>query len=157
MKKNTKYLLAGGVVAAGIGYWWWTSNQHQVAAAQIVSQPPLTPVSQPTLVVAPSASIPVTASATSGLTASQQSELSALMAWTSQSANPALYQQMMQQLTGSQIDNLYSILTTQWEVTGAVPTAAHTAFWNQLRQQFPFLNNGGLNAQGQLCQNLNCT
>src|SRR5580698_1666817 len=145
MKKSTKYLLAGGVVAAGVGYWWWTSNQNQVAANQIVSQPPMTPVPQPTLVVAPSPSIPAAApsSASSGLTSSQQTELGALMAWTSGTQNPALYQQMMQELTGSQIDNLYSILTTQWD-TGAQPTAAHTAFWNQLRQQFPFLNTGGV-------------
>lgn len=154
MKKSTKYLLAGGVVAAGLGYWWWTSNQHQVAAAQIVSQPPMTPVATPTLVVSPSASIPVASSSStsSALTSAQQTELGALMAWTSQSQNPALYQQMMQELTGLQIDNLYSILTTQWQVTGAQPTAAHTAFWNQLRQQFPFLNTGGVG-----CNNLQCT
>lgn len=154
MKKSTKYLLAGGVVAAGIGYWWWSSNQQQVAAAQIVSQPPMTPVATPTLVVAPSPSIPAAApsSSSSGLTAGQQTELGALIAWTSQTQNPALYQQMMQQLTGSQIDTLYSILTTQWEVAGAQPTAAHTTFWNQLRQQFPFLNTGGVG-----CNNLQCT
>jgi hypothetical protein len=153
MKKSTKYLLAGGVVAVGVGYWWWTSNQNQVAANQIVSQPPMTPVPQPTLVVAPSPSIPAAApsSASSGLTSSQQTELGALMAWTSGTQNPALYQQMMQELTGSQIDNLYSILTTQWD-TGAQPTPAHTAFWNQLRQQFPFLNTGGVG-----CNNLQCT
>lgn len=153
MKKSTKYLLAGGVVAAGVGYWWWTNNQHQVATAQIVTQPPMTPVASPTLVVAPSPSIPAAAasSSSSGLTAAQQTELGALMAWTSQTQNQALYQQMMQELTGSQIDNLYSILTTQWE-TGAQPTAAQTAFWNQLRQQFPFLNTGGVG-----CNNLQCT
>jgi lipopolysaccharide export system protein LptC len=156
MDKKTKYLIAGGVVLAGVGWWWWSNQQHQTAAAQIVSQPTADAVATPSLVVAPStaltaAAATVTAPNATSLTTQQQAELAALMNWTTKTQNPALYQQMMGQLTGAQVDSLYNILTTEW-TTGAAPTAAQTAFWNSLRQQFPFLNTGGVG-----CNNLQCT
>jgi hypothetical protein len=73
------------------------------------------------------------------------------LAWSSTTQNPSLYMQMMNQLTADQVNSLYNILTTDWEVAGAKPTAAQTSFWNGLVGQYPFLVTGGKG-----CTNLAC-
>ena len=156
MTKNQKYLLLGGVGVTALGLWWWWSNQQTTAAGQITAQPAIPPAVLPptggpvtTLVSSGNAAIPpVGTSATpSGADATQ---LNALLAWSNATQNPALYAAMINDLTGDQLDSLYNILITQWD-TGAQPTAAQTVFWNQLRQQYPFLNTAGKGCTNFAC------
>jgi hypothetical protein len=157
MTKNQQYFLIGGVGLAGLGFWWWWSQQQQAAAAQITAQPSvpaaaLPPVLGPvkTLVTDGNPSIPpVGTSATpSGV---DQTQLNALLAWAGTTQNPSLYTQMMYELTADQVNSLYNILTTDWDVAGGTPTAAQTTFWNGLVAEYPFLKTGG-----QGCTTLAC-
>jgi hypothetical protein len=150
MEQSTKVLIVGGLVGGGL-LWWWFSN-HQQAAQQIVSQPTVPPSALPNVVnpaIGVSLVDPVGTSTTPG--GQDQTQLSALLAWSQGTKNPSLYQQMINALTPSQLDSLYNILTTEW-TTGAAPTTSQTAFWNGLRNQYPFLNKGG-----QGCTNFQCT
>jgi hypothetical protein len=157
MTKQKTYLLIGGAGLAGLGLWWWWSQQQATAAAQITAQPSvpataLPPVLGPvkTLVSEGNPSIPPVGTSTtpSGV---DVTELNALLAWSNGTQNPALYAQMINQLTPAQVDSLYNILTTDWDVAGGQPTAAQTAFWNGLVAQYPFLKTGG-----QGCTTLAC-
>ena len=146
MTDKEKYLLLGGIALVGIGWWWYSG--HMTATAQIVSQPTASPAASSTVSVTP----PIASSSTSGgQPGVNQQEYAALMAWTQKTANPSLYQQMINLLSATQIDQLYGILTTSW-TTGANPTPTQTAFWNGLVQQYPFLATGG-----QGCTTLTCT
>jgi hypothetical protein len=157
MTKNQIYLLIGGVGVAALGGWWWWSSQ-QAAAAQITTQPPipgsaLPPAAGPvtTLVSSGNASIPPvgTSTTSSGV---DQTQLNALLAWAATTQNPTLYIQMMNALTAAQVNSLYNILVTDWDVAGGTPTPAQTMFWNSLVAQYPFLSTGGKG-----CTNLACT
>jgi hypothetical protein len=156
MTKNQQYLLIGGLGLGAVGFWWWSSSRQATAAAQITSQPSipgsnLPPAAGPvnTLVSSGNAGIPPVGTFTTAAGV-DVTELDALLAWANTTQNPTLYAQMINMLTAAQVDSLYNILTTEW-TTGAKPTAAQTAFWNQLRLQFPFLNTGGKG-----CTNLAC-
>jgi|HubBroStandDraft_2_1064218.scaffolds.fasta_scaffold365930_2 hypothetical protein len=156
MTKNQQYLLIGGLGLGALGFWWWWSTQQATAAAQITAQPPipgsnLPPSTAPvtTLVSSGNANIPPvgTTATASGV---DMTQLNALLAWANTTQNPTLYIEMMNQLTAAQVDSLYGILTTEW-TTGAEPTNVQTAFWNQLRDQFPFLNTGGKGCTSLAC------
>jgi hypothetical protein len=82
----------------------------------------------------------------------QAAMVTALLNWATQTKNPALYAQMINQASASDIVGLYSLLTTYWAGVTSAPTAAQTAFWNNLRQEYPFLNNSGVG-----CNNFACT
>lgn len=144
MTNQTKYLIAGGLAAAAVGYWWYT--QHTTAAAAIVSQPVVPSVPGPASGVS---AAPVGASTTPA--GQDVTQLTALLSWAISTANPTLYAQMINGLTPSQLNSLYNILTTDWQVAGAVPTAAQTSFWNSLVALYPFLRTGG-----EGCTTLQC-
>jgi hypothetical protein len=153
MTDKEKYLLLGGIVLAAGAYWWYTTQQTVTAATQIQNQ---TSTGQTTTSGGTSATTAVsvaagTTAAPSSSTGVNQSELQALLTWSNSTKNPALYQQMMNQLTAAQVDGLYQILTGPW-ATGASPTPAQTTFWNGLVTQYPFLRTGGAG-----CTTLACT
>lgn len=150
MTDKEKYLLLAGIAAAALAYWYF--GVHVPAAADIVSQPSVPQGAIPSTsqtAVGVSSAAPVGTSATpSGQDVTQ---LNALLAWAKKTQNPPLYAQMVNALTPTQLDGLYNILITQWDVAGATPTAKNTAFWNNLRLQYPFLNTGGVNCTNFAC------
>jgi hypothetical protein len=157
MDNKTKWLLFAG--AAGVGLWWWFTQGS--ANASLAAHMPPTPIPTPGQVT-PSDQIQTPAVTTSGgvvaispaqavLTA-QGNQAAALLQWAQTTKNPALYEQMIDQASTSDLAGLYDLLTTYWAGTTSTPTAAQTAFWNNLRTEYPFLNTGGVG-----CSNLACT
>lgn len=156
MTKKQTYWLVGGLGVAALGFWWWWSSQQNAAPPVTANTPTGSGGTTEAVTPSPTAVAPSpTITATTTLSANQESELSALLTWAGTTKNPPLYQQMMNQLTGPQVDGLYNILTTQWQA-GKQATPAQTAFWNNLRLQFPFLNYGGLTSSGALCTDIAC-
>jgi hypothetical protein len=158
MDKKTKIILAA---VAGIGLVWWWNTQGS-SQTSLAAHMPATPVVPPSntgssgteQVVSP-------AIATSGgsvaispvqVTASVNGQMiAACLAWSQETKNPALYAAWINQLSASDLTGLYNLVTTYWAGTTASPTAAQTAFWNNLRAAYPFLNVGGVG-----CNNFQC-
>jgi hypothetical protein len=152
---ENKTLLIGALAVGGIGYYLY--SRHVQAQAQIAVQPPVQPVpgtSAALPAVVPDYGAPVQAAAapfpipvdpapsqTSQPTVAQMKS-TLIDQWANACKNPTVIIQLVGLLTDSQTAGLYNILTTQWE-TGAPATPANTAFWNQLRAQYPCLNSSG--------------
>jgi hypothetical protein len=157
MDNNTKWMLLAGV--AGVGLWWWFTQGS--ANASLAAHIPPTPIPTPqsptpsdqvqTPAVTTSGGIVAIAPAQAVITAQGQ-QVSALLQWAQTTKNPALYEQMIDQASATDLAGLYDLLTTYWAGKTATPTAAQTAFWNNLRTEYPFLNTGGVG-----CSNLACT
>lgn len=81
------------------------------------------------------------------------SQLSAMLAWSNQTKNPTLYAQWIEQLDAADLNQLYIILTTSWNV-GVPPTTSETSWWNNQVSMFPFLRAPN---QAANCTNLMCT
>lgn len=156
MDNKTKWLLIAG--AAGVGLWWWFTQGSANAslAAHIPPVPVPTPavpqtadqVQQP----APTTSGGTVAiSPVQAVVAAQGQMSTALLAWAQQTKNPALYTQMINEASTSDLEGLYNLLTTYWAGTTTTPTPAQTLFWNNLRNEYPFLNTAGAG-----CTNLAC-
>ena len=158
MTRTTKILVVGGV-ASGLALWWWWS-QSGAANASLAAHTPQNPIQVPgppqlvqDAVTQPSPSGGSVAIAMAQQPAVQQSaQMTALLNWAETTKNPALYQQMITQLSPADLASLYNILTTYWAGTTPSPTAAQTSFWNYLRGLYPFLNTGGVG-----CNNFTCT
>jgi hypothetical protein len=158
MTKNQQYLVVGGLGVAGLVFWWWWSSQQSAATQQITAQPPVPPSTIPpttgpvnTLVSSGNESIQPVGTSTNS-SGQDITQLNALLAWSDNTQNPTLYVAMINALTPAQLASLYNILTTDWDVPGASPTAAQTAFWNSLVAQYPFLQTAGKG-----CTNFACT
>lgn len=160
MKTATKIFIGAGAV--GLGIWYWLSTGS--ANAQIAAHTPPVPIPAPPLPTttasqADQVAPPVTV-LSSGVVTVQSSQVTAiteasmvgaLLNWATQTKNPALYAQMINQASVSDITGLYDLLTTYWAGKTATPTAAQTAFWNNLRDEYPFLN-----VSGAGCTNFAC-
>jgi hypothetical protein len=156
MDNKTKWLLVAG--AAGVGLWWWFTQGS--ANASLAAHIPPTPVPTPKPVTV-SDQIQTPAVTTSGGTVAmsaaqtavtaQGQMTTALLAWAQQTKNPALYAQMINQLSATDLAGMYDLLTTYWAGTTSTPTPAQTAFWNNLRQEYPFLNTAGAGCTNFAC------
>lgn len=150
MTDKEKYLLLGALAIAGGAYWYF--GVHSPAAADIVSQPPVPAGALPgTSQSAVGVSSPPPVGTSTNALGQDTTQLNALLAWSQQTKNPALYAAMINQLSPSDLSGMYNILTTAWNV-GVVPSAAQTAFWNGLTSRYPFLKVGGLG-----CSNFTCS
>jgi hypothetical protein len=154
MDNKTKWLLVAGV--AGVGLWWWYTQGSAMASLAAHVSPAPTPGSGTTAdqVTTPMVSTSggtVAISPTQAAITSQAQMTAALLAWAPSSKNPPLYEQMINQLSPSDLSGLYNLLTTYWAGKTAEPTPAQVTFWNNLRLEYPFLNTGGVG-----CSNLAC-
>ena len=156
MDNKTKILL--GATIAGLGLWWWFSQGS--ANASLAAHIPATPIPTPGPAATADQVQPPALTLTGGsvavspvqaaVTANGQMT-AACIAWAQQTKNPALYVQMINQLSASDLAGLYNLVTTYWAGTTKQPTAAQTAFWNYLRGEYPFLNTGGAGCVNFAC------
>lgn len=155
MNNTTKWLLLAGV--AGVGLWWLMMQGS--ANASLAAHIPPVPVPTPGPQVSDQVQAPavttsggtVAIAPTQAAVTAQGQMVAALLQWAQQTKNPSLYIQMINEASASDIAGLYDLLTTYWAGTTPGPTAAQTLFWNNLRNEYPFLNTAGAG-----CTNLAC-
>jgi hypothetical protein len=150
MDGTAKLLLGIGII--GGAWWWWNKYGAANASLSAHAMVPVIPPQSPGFPVQ-SALSPVVAVAPAQIPVIQQSaQMTALLNWAQGTKNPALYQQMIGQLSAADLASMYDLLTTFWAGVTKSPTPAQTQFWNYLRGKYPFLNTGGVG-----CNNFTCT
>lgn len=148
------------LVGAAIGGAYWLHKHHE-GQDQIDQLPPMT---NPPMASLPMASLPggfttlVIAPLPPAIAAAAPAPdpvaIQALLSWSAGTGNPSLYFAWINQLSPTDVNNMYDILVNDWMASGrATPT--QTSNWNDLVNRYPFLKVPQSMVGG--CNNFNCS
>lgn len=135
MDKNTKRMLftLAGIAGIYLAYEAYTKNQSaSLPPPPVVPTGGTLPVTTQTATATPAPSLsPTSGSAPNGI---DPTVYATVMQWVNEDGRPPVIA-FGQAAVPAEFNGLYDIIVNQWQ-TGAPATAARTAFWNNLRNEY---------------------